>query len=195
MGFCPPLPPTIWLRLVWLFYRIMWVFRPLLRRFGIETKMSWKEVIFATKLLLPAIKSYGPDVIVGVGVGGGIWSALLAGSLHDLPFLVIDRQVRYDGNERKVNLIGVAGVEANADLIREKKVLLVNAEVISGETIKLAKNLLNSLNPDQIRLGCLDFNTVSKVRPDFAYVSHSGVIQKPWRAVPTYTNPDEPVRQ
>ncbi len=188
-------PPTLWLRLGLLFYRTMWVIRPLLRRMGMEPRMSWAEVIFATKLLLPSIASYGPEVVVGVGIGGAIWGAVLAGSLHDIPLVVLDRRVRYTAGERHVELIGSEGINANAALIRRKKVLLVNAEVLSGRTTLRVKELLRELEPTEIKLACLDLNTFAQVRPDYSYASHNGVIQKPWRRVPTYTNPDEPVRQ
>jgi len=195
MAIVTHVPPSIWLRLVLLFYKMVWIFRPLLRHLGIELKMSWNEVIFATRLLLPQIAGYGPQVVVGVGVGGAIWGAVLAGSLHDLPLVVVDRRVSRKKNARHVELIGKGAITNNSDLISGKKLLLVNAEMISGQTILTAKELVESLQPDDIKLACIDFNTISSVRPDFAYASHNGVIQKPWRRVKTYTNPDEPVRK
>lgn len=195
MSIVAKMPASLWLRLAFLFYRVKWRLRPMLRWVGVDLRMSWEEVIFATKLLLPEIGAYNPDIVIGLGIGGAVWGGVLAGSLNDKPLLVLDRIVHRSDGKRDVELVGPSSITANGDLIKGKRVLLVNAEIISAQTTLEAIKLIEPLEPAGIKIAALDYSSDAQRQPDFAYLRNKGRLQKPWRRVPSFPNPDELVRQ
>ena len=187
-------PVSMVLRLVLILYRAKWFVRPLLRQFGFRPKMSWKEVMCATRQLAPALSAYNPDLIIGVGVGGTIWAAILAGNLSDKSFVGIDREVTWSGGSREVRMTNMACLEEIRERITGKRILLVSGEIRSGQTLTLFKNHIKSFDPLEIRAASLDYSNSATARPEYYYLCSQEVIQKPWRELDTYTNPDNGAR-
>ena len=45
-----------------------------------------------------------------------------------------------------------------------------------------------------VRVACIDWNPLATIRPDYYYMTSDPAIQKPWRVLSTYSNPDDTSR-
>jgi len=185
----PDIRMSIGMRICYIFYRIIWFIRPILRFFGIKLRFSWQEVMFATRLLSQLLSRYNPDLVIGVGVGGTGWGAILAGNLKDKPFIVLDRLIRWSNGNREAEVDTVSLCERREQIV-SKRILLVFAEIISGQTEVRAKSYVEQFNPSQIRIACLNYQPYATITPDYYYICCESIIQKPWRQSNTYTCPD-----
>jgi hypoxanthine phosphoribosyltransferase len=187
----PNLPTGLWLRLILLLYKAKWVVYPLMRFFGSNARMSWGELTFATRVLVPQISSFNPDVVVGVGIGGTIFGAILAGNLDDKPLVALDRVVTWAANRRESSLVDRHDGPERQALFSGKRILLVHAEIVSGKTTERVLDYLKEFDPTEIRIACTDHSPASSVRSNYSYMRASGIIQKPWRITQTYRSPDD----
>lgn len=185
-------PASVWKKLILLLYRAKWRLYPALRLFGLSSRMGWGEIDVATRALVAKISPWNPEVVVGVGVGGAIFGAILAGNLDDCPLIVTDRHVTWAANRRESRLMDSDVGEERTRLLHSKRVLLVHAEIVSGKTTERAIEYLCKFTlKESVRIACTDFNEASSVRPDYWYMRTQSIIQKPWRITQTYRNPDD----
>jgi hypoxanthine phosphoribosyltransferase len=180
----PGIPISIKLRILLLLYRAKYLIRPLLRIFGLKLNMTWTEVGLAVQLIAPEVSRYNPEAVFGVGVGGTLYGAMLAGNLGGPPFIGLDRQVNWHG-KREVSLVASGSICGHKDLIQGKRVLLVSAEIRSGQTTDVLKREIQSLGPSEIRIACIDYSPEATVTPDYWYLCERRVLQKPWRLLTT----------
>ena len=120
------IPSGLWIKLLFYVYKLKNYFRPAVRVFRLNPRMSWAEIEFAVKALEIPINRYGPEVICGIGVGGTIFGAILAGNLNDLPFFSIDRIVSYKSNKRIVELVDFFNDDSKVKYLKDKRVLTVS---------------------------------------------------------------------
>ena len=189
------IPPGIWIRILILCYKARNRISAFLGFLGMKTKLSWSEYDLSIKILAFPLSRFNPDIVVGVGVGGSILAATLAGNLGK-PFLATDRDVDWD-NERNVNLVDASITDERTQLLVHKKVLLTSAEIISGKTTKKLKEYVQQFNPKEIKVACIDYNptAASEITPDHCYLTSSRIIQKPWRILETYPGSDDNQRK
>jgi hypoxanthine phosphoribosyltransferase len=178
-------------RLLKLIYKQKWRFYPLLRLF-IAVKYSWLEVELAVAVLVRKTASYNPELIVGVGVGGAILAAMIAGNAEDRDFVVLDRKVQWNDGKRNVLLNGSRALTSQN--VKDKRILIVTAEVISGATMERSVELLLKRGAIQIKKACFVKLNTSSFVPDYFVYSTSAIVQMPWRIMEEYHNPDQLIR-
>ena len=158
-------------------------------------KLSWEKFDHAIANLAHKL-SLDVDVFVGVGVGGTIVAATLAGNLSK-SFLCVDRDVKYDDQKRRVPSLLDSGVtSARRELVKGKRVVVVSAEIVSGATTELATELMEQLDAASIATCCIYAYEGRTIRADYFYRERrsDGIVQMPWRILRSYTNPDDLVR-
>ena len=185
------IPPGIWIRTLILCYKAKKFISVFLGFLGIKTKLSWFEYDLSIKILCFPLSRFNPDIVVGVGVGGSILAATIAGNLNKT-FIAIDREVNWN-NKRNVTLVDDPITDERKKLFANKKVILTSAEIISGKTTRKIKEYIEQFNPQEIKVACIDYNPIaaSEITPDYYYLTTSKIIQKPWRILKTYICPDD----
>ena len=188
------IPLGLKIRALYLLFRAFRRFCQYLSFLGLKSKMSWAEFSLAVKILVRSMSRDNPDVILGIGIGGSITGATIAGNLGK-PFLSFDREVEWNGS-RDVSLLPPDFNEIWAsEYLSGKKVLIVSAEIVSGQTITSSIDLINKYNPKEIFSCCIDFNPLTGNKaPNYYYTESKDIIQKPWRILSTYPNPDDNAR-
>ena len=163
--------------------------------FAPTVKLSWDRFELAIRNLAYRL-SLDVDVLVGVGVGGTIVAATLAGNLNK-PFLSLDREVLYDDRNRRTSALVDADVtRARRRLVEGKRVVVVSAEIVSGATTQLACRLMEGLGAASVSTCCIYAYEGRTIGADYFYRERrgDGVVQMPWRILGSYTNPDDSVR-
>ena len=121
-----------------------------------------------------------PDIVIGLGVGGSVVGAMLAGCLGRKKFIAIDRRYKWEKGLRKTF------VDIPSDLKLEpspQKVLLVTGEIYSGETIKKAIDYIESKIKSNSRLktAAMYVSENSDYFPDFYAYLIEKRVKPPWR--------------
>ncbi len=145
---------------------------------------SWAEVDKLTKKLIRQMSNemFVPDIIVGIGRGGSMLSALLSGNLRapdkrrNIPLLGVDRMYEWHDGER----IEVENKMIDFAPLRGKKVLLVAGDILTGGTMKFFLHEIEKVNPDEVRTACLVKGVTSAYRPDYFGKEISGDFRMPW---------------
>jgi hypoxanthine phosphoribosyltransferase len=141
---------------------------------------SWISIRERSKKLLKKIKEsgYAPELIVGLGRSGAILGGILAGNLGVVPITVVDRFYSWrDDKTREV----VPILLIKEDMIRGKKILLVDAAPHTGETCKVIRDELMKMSPADIKVAALFKSAYTVLVPDF-YINEVEKVRKmPWR--------------
>ncbi len=146
-------------------------------REGAVKEMSWAEFDRLVQGLSREVKKgFAPDAVVGVVhggvfVGGAIASAL---SLEFFPVRISRRSRDKASREGKPTLQGEMPKE-----LRGKKVLVVDDIASSGDTLELAKVLLDKVKAKAVATACLVCKEEG-YQPDFLALTHSGLVVFPW---------------
>lgn len=189
------IPPGFWIKFIFLCYKAKKYIRAFLGFFGLTRKLSWSEYDLSIKILCFPLSRFNPDIVVGVGVGGSILAATIAGNLNK-KFIAIDREVDWN-NERNVALVDAPITDERKKLFSNKKVILTSAEIISGKSTRKVKEYIEQFNPQEIKVACIDYNPIaaSEITPDYHYLTTYKIIQKPWRILKTYPCPNDNQRK
>jgi len=127
-------------------------------------------------------QSFAPDVVIGIGREGGLVGALLGVNWRLKPFCVIDRDFVFDQHSQSQN------VEVKEMLLvsvyRGKKVLLVDCEVNTGETLKAAKAFFEQKGASIVRTMALARSKSSRFLPDYCAVEYTERLFWPWEYTP-----------
>jgi hypoxanthine phosphoribosyltransferase len=186
------IPAGTWFRLLWISYKYIRKARSVLSVFiGTKPSLSWDEYDFAIKVIAFRSSRFNPDIVIGIGIGGTIAGATLAGNMNK-KFFSIDREVEWN-DFRQVKILDAFATPKRKQLFVGKRVLIVSAEIISGQSTKAVYDYIMSMNPANIKTACIDFhqNSATYLTPDFYYIATKDIIQKPWRLLPGYTCPDD----
>lgn len=146
--------------------------------------MTWDEVDKLTKSIIKQIKreKYVPDVIVGIGRGGAIFSALLSGNIYqeekkaNIIILGVDRFYDWSTGTRVEidnNLVDFSPLDS-------MNVLLVASDVSTGETMITFSEKLKAAKVKNIKTACLIQTVVSTVRIDFVGKRVNTDFKMPW---------------
>jgi probable phosphoglycerate mutase len=161
-------------------------------RFFFSFKYSWQELELGTEVIIHKTAPFNPQLIVGVGVGGSIFGAMIAGNSDDTPFLMIDRAVQWDNGVRTTKLL--MSVSAIKSAVNERRALIVSAEAISGEATKMAAELVRRGGAKSIQTACFVRLQTSSFVPDHCVYISRDIVQMPWRILTSYRNPDDKIR-
>ena len=141
---------------------------------------SWRSVEKGILLIRRRIKEIGwdPDIVIGLGVGGAVVGAMLAGSLGRKRIVGIDRRYKWVKGARK------AFVDIPTDLVLNpppRKVILVTGEIYTGETIKTAIDYVKSKLNCELKTAAMYVSENSDYYPDFYAYLIEKRINPPWR--------------
>lgn len=118
-----------------------------------------------------------PDIIIGIARGGTVPSRILSDLLEvkDLSAIQIEY---YEGiNQTKPEPILKHSLSTN---LNDKKILLVDDISDSGESLLLAKSLLQKQGAKEIKIATLYAKASTKTKPDFFEKQTSSWIVFPW---------------
>ena len=125
-------------------------------------------------LALKVVRSYDPEVIVGVATAGVVPGAVIAAILdREFHSIVVSRRYQTDAVRETPAIFGAvpAGV-------RGKRVLLVDETCDSGETMRLAVSAVVNAGADEVRTA-VAFKTGS-YEPDYHALATESTIVLPW---------------
>jgi len=128
--------------------------------------MSFRESYTLAKILARKIKQSGyvPDLIIAIGRGGYVPARTVC------DFLLFDdlTTIKIEHYTRAANIQETARVKFPLSVdIHGKKVLVVDDITDTGETLRLAVDYLETLEPSQIRTAVLQHKTCSGFVPDY----------------------------
>ncbi len=128
--------------------------------------ISFREAFRLSRLLTRKIKDSGfqPDLIVAIGRGGYVPARMVADFLlfNDLTSMKIEHYTRAADMQEEARIKFPISVN-----ISGKKVLIVDDVTDTGETLCLAVDYVQSLNPSEVRTAVLQHKICSNFNPDF----------------------------
>jgi hypoxanthine phosphoribosyltransferase len=143
--------------------------------------ISWRRVDKLVAELVEDIEhsSFCPDLILGVGRGGSLIAAMVATNLEGrIELACIDTAVEYDQAGRKhVQLRGPDRLPP----LHGRHVLVVVAELYSGQDMRDAINFLDDQKPAELRTLAVLAGPSSNVRPTFVGLETRHEPLAPWR--------------
>lgn len=152
-------------------------------------KLSWKFVEKATKRIVEKMMAddFSPTLIVGIGRGGAIMSALISGALGHRPMIVIDRKYEWKEGERFENMIFPVDIPKSF----LERVLLVAGEVHSGNTMKMYYEHFKNLGAKSIRRVSFFYEKGATVKLEYIGLESSKKnVRMPWMITKHYIRAD-----
>lgn len=149
-----------------------------------ENYFTWCDLEIGIKELRKKVlhSRFNPTLIVGIGRGGAIVTALLSGSLNHVHFIALERE--YDWSQKKRNCKIFDDVKFSKNL---ERVLLVAGDLVTGGTADVFTKYLEDLGAKEIK-----FLTFVKVKsairiPDYYYKEiDSCDFKLPWMLTDDY---------
>lgn len=142
-------------------------------------QMTWEEVdAVCGSIALDADKSFGPNMVVGIGNGGLIPAAVIASLLGvDMyPCLLSRRRRGAVVSSRPEVIVPVT------DRVAGQRVLVVDEMVITGETMRMVSILCKKGKARVVRTACLWAHAESW-KPTWYGFETFGHIALPWNAL------------
>jgi len=139
---------------------------------------SWYELEKGIKeMRYKLIQSrFNPTLIVGIGRGGAIVSALLSGSLNHIHFIALERE--YDWSQKKRNCKIFDDVKFSRNL---ERVLLVAGDLVTGGTAEVFTEYLKGLGAKEIKfLTFIKVKSSIKITYYFYKETDSCDFKLPW---------------
>jgi hypoxanthine phosphoribosyltransferase len=141
---------------------------------------TWKEMEDFAKKTSENIKksNFYPDVIIGLSRGGLVPARMFCDFLHVKSCFT----VKVDHWGMTATKDGQAKLSQRLDMdLAGKKVLIVDDITDTGQSMELAKKLIDGLNPKEVKTATLIHLSNSKYIPDFfGYEMPWGWIVFPW---------------
>ena len=147
-------------------------------------RISWKKVERGIKELgnKLIIDKYYPTLIIGIGRGGAVVSALLSGVLGNVPIIIIDRVYKWSDHEREESLCDELRITKNIE-----RVLLVAGELHSGNTAKKYTEYFKEIGAGEVRMLAFMKELYPTFKPDYYYIeSKYPAIRFPWMLTKDY---------
>jgi hypoxanthine phosphoribosyltransferase len=143
--------------------------------------VSWRRVDRLVVELVAEIErhNFTPDLSLGVGRGGSLVAAMFATNLEGrVELACIDTEVQTDDRGRKhVSLRRPEGLPT----LEHRHVLVVVAELYSGQDMRDAINYLDDQGTGSLRTVALLVGPSSNMRPDFIGAQTKHEPLAPWR--------------
>ena len=147
-------------------------------------RLSWRSVEDGIRSTIKAmnLKSYSPDVIIGIGRGGSIVGAMLAGNLGHVPFFALDTILSRSNGVT----IAKARYEVLPPNVTELKIMLTIGDLYSGADLLAAIEMLERKGAKQLTTMALFSHAVTSIRPDYVGRELSKPLNAPWRLTDSY---------
>lgn len=125
-------------------------------------------------LALKVSRSYDPDLVIGIATSGLIPAAVVAAILdRDLFSMIVSRRFGTDQVRETPAVLGQVPPE-----VRRQRVLIVDEQCDSGDTMRLATNAIVNAGAAAVKTAVC-FKTGSYV-PDFHALATQSTIVLPW---------------
>jgi hypoxanthine phosphoribosyltransferase len=125
-------------------------------------------------LALKVVRSYDPEIIVGIATAGVVPGAVIAAILdREFHSIVVSRRYQADTERETPAVFG-----AVPPAVRGKRVLLVDETCDSGATMRLAVNAVANSGASEVRTA-VAFKT-GTYEPDFHALATESTIVLPW---------------
>ncbi len=125
-------------------------------------------------LALKVVRSYDPEIIVGIATAGVVPGAVIAAILdREFHSIVVSRRYQSDVVRATPAIFG-----ATPAGVRGKRVLVVDETCDSGETMRLAVGAIVNANAAEVRTA-VAFKT-GPYEPDFHALATESTIVLPW---------------
>ena len=153
----------------------------------VEGCYSWDDIHQGVICLNEKMKDEGyiPSLIVGIGRGGAIISALLSGNLikdKHIPLIVLEREYQEVNSNKKAILFETVTFQKNLE-----KVLLVASDVFTGKTATTFIDYLKFLGATDIKFLVFTKVNSTNLEPDFYFESTNNTELKfPWMLSDNY---------
>ena len=160
---------------------ILWINQ---RRKKIKERVKWKTVEKGVVRLKEKLiqDNYIPTVIIGIGRGGAVISALLSGTLGNIPIIVLDRIYHWENHVRNEGLVEEIKLTKNID-----KVLLVAGELHSGNTAKKYTEYFEQIGAKEIKMLTFMKEPYPTFKPDYYFIeTDKSTIRFPWMITKDY---------
>lgn len=159
----------------------IYLFVRLMREIG---RPTWHQVERGIKSLLAQMQKtdYVPEIIIGVGRGGGIVASIIAGNLGYIPLFVLDTILDRSG---PVSHAAIRYPDCCPD-VAGHLVLLVVGELYSGEDLRVAKEYIEQRQPREVRTLSLFSHPAASIRPTYVGKETKQPLSAPWRLSDTY---------
>jgi probable phosphoglycerate mutase len=147
----------------------------------IQSQYSWSDIEIGVKDLRQQIlnSNYMPTLLVGIGRGGAIMSALLSGNLSNerhIPFIALERKYENKNGMRDAYLFDDVSFTQDLD-----RVLLVAGDIVTGETAQVFTDFLIQQGTKEIKFLAYVMVSSTNKKPDYFYSkSDSTDFKFPW---------------
>lgn len=148
-------------------------------------RVSWRKANRLIEKLLGQIDEgrFSPDIVIGFGRGGALLAAILVTNLPGrgdkrVPLVCIDTIANSDLDAPE----SCAVVEpATPPEIEGKNVLVVVAELYTGNDMRAAMRYVRQHGPAELRSACLLWGPTASARADYWGLKTKGAPRAPWR--------------
>jgi len=149
-----------------------------------QKSVSWKKVEKGVVELKEQLinDKYYPTLIIGIGRGGAVISALLSGVLGNVPIIIIDRVYKWSNHQRQEGLCDEIKISKNIE-----RVLIVAGELHSGNTAKKYTEHFTKIGSKEVKMLTFMKEPYPTFKPDYFYIEtkHSD-IRFPWMITKEY---------
>ncbi|MFX0185300.1 MAG: phosphoribosyltransferase [Candidatus Hodarchaeota archaeon] len=138
--------------------------------------LNWQDIDKLARNLFHLVKndSFEPEIILGISRGGWIPARLLSDMFEaEIPLkkgkrtsILATLQIRFYAGIAETHTKPVVSQDVTVDIF-QKKILLVDDLVDTGESLKCAIEYLNLKSPKEIKTATLLYKPWSKIRPDY----------------------------
>ncbi len=138
--------------------------------------INWQEIDFLAQRLFHLVKNdkYEPEIILGISRGGTIPARLLSDMFEaEIPFksekitsILATMQIKFYTGIAETHARPMVAQDVAVE-IYQKRILLIDDLVDSGESIQCALDYLNFKNPKEIKVATLLRKPYSKIIPNY----------------------------
>lgn len=157
---------------------------PLLKKLYVHfqkrrSRKSWSEVLRMLEDLYTQMNSepFHPDVVVGIDREGSIVASIFAFNWRLKPYCALERKFVSKDVSTVVEIVDTV----SPHIIKDRKVLLIDSEVNSGQTMKTAKEfILKEKSASIVRTMALGRSITSTFRPNYVAFDYAERPYWPW---------------
>jgi hypothetical protein len=144
-------------------------------------KLAWQDIEDLCKNLAKLVKSYDPEIIIGIARGGWVPARILS-DLLGIKELTSMRVEYYSGvGERRKKPRIVYPLKAN---VKGKRVLIVDDVADTGHSLEMVKEDVLKKGA-KVKIATLHYKPWSVIKPDFYVKTTRAWIIYPWEVAET----------
>ena len=138
--------------------------------------ISWDDFYGLCKGLALALSLYKPEIILGI-TRGGLYPATQISHLLQAEFYPIRLSRRENDKIVREHPIWLSNPPS---IIAKKKVLIVDEICDSGETLNLAKKMVEEMGANEVKIAVLYSHEYGSKIPDYIGIITDELILNPW---------------